>query len=41
MKPLQELLKGKVVNCQTEEEANKALEILGEETIKLALSTDW
>lgn len=28
MKPLQELLKGKVVNCQTEEEAKEFLELL-------------
>ena len=28
MKPLQELLKGKVVNCQTEEEAKELKETL-------------
>lgn len=34
-------LNNEIVYFKTEELAKKAIEILGEETIKLALSTDW
>lgn len=35
------VVNGHVVHFRTEELAQKAIDILGEETIKLALSTDW
>lgn len=35
------VVNGHIVYFKTEELAEKAIEILGEETIKLALSTDW